>query len=444
MARGLQGVMLRSFGARDHTATVIETISIAPHFVRVRMVSPTLFQDAEVEPAAWLRFWFPDPNGSNTEFQRAYTISEADPAAGRFAVDVVLHDPAGPASSWARTVKPGATIAVMSLMGSSRFDVPEEQPAGYLLIGDSASIPGMNGIIETVPNDVPIEMYLEQHDDNDTLIPLAKHPRLRVRWVMRRDEKSLAEAIENRDWSDWYAWATPEAAALKCVRVRLRDEFGFPKSEIHAQAYWNAGRAMGTHRATEPAATEPEVGAAPQPESAVPAPARGSWRAQAASRLLAPLKLPLVLSGVLAALVTLAQLAPFVLLVELSRLLVSGARAPVVHGRVRRGGVAGDRGLAGSRPHAVAARDRCPLRQGVALAAAEQAVPVAAGLVHQPRVRIDQKNWSPTTRWRCTTWSPMPFRTRSPRLSPRWGCWSICSSWTGEWRWSCSGRFWST
>lgn len=81
MARGLQGVMLRSFGARDHTATVIETISIAPHFVRVRMVSPTLFQDAEVEPAAWLRFWFPDPNGSNTEFQRAYTISEADPAA---------------------------------------------------------------------------------------------------------------------------------------------------------------------------------------------------------------------------------------------------------------------------------------------------------------------------------------------------------------------------
>lgn len=391
MARGLQGVMLRSFGARDHTATVIETISIAPHFVRVRMVSPTLFQDAEAEPAAWLRFWFPDPNGSNTEFQRAYTISEADPAAGRFAVDVVLHDPAGPASSWARTVKPGATIAVMSLMGSSRFDVPEEQPAGYLLIGDSASIPGMNGIIETVPNDVPIEMYLEQHDDNDTLIPLAKHPRLRVRWVMRRDEKSLAEAIENRDWSDWYAWATPEAAALKCVRVRLRDEFGFPKSEIHAQAYWNAGRAMGTHRATEPAATEPEVGAAPQPESAVPAPARGSWRAQAASRLLAPLKLPLVLSGVLAALVTLAQLAPFVLLVELSRLLVSGAGAH----RLFTVGFAAvgcwGPGLAGSRPHAVAARDRCPLRQGVALAAAEQAVPVAAGLVHQPRVRIDQK-----------------------------------------------------
>ena len=263
MARGWQGVILRTFGARDHTATVIETVRIAPHFVRVRMVSQTLFEDVKAEPAAWLRFWFPDPNGSKTEFQRAYTISEADVPAGRFAVDIVLHNPAGPASLWARTVEPGRTIAVMSLMGSSRFDVPDQQPAGYLLIGDSASIPGMNGIVAIAPDDVPIEMYLEQHDDKDTLIPLVKHPRLRVHWVARRDEKSLAEAIESRDWSDWYVWATPEAATLKHVRRRLRDEFGFLKSAIHAQAYWSAGRAMGIRRGDEPDAT---VAAAPLPD----------------------------------------------------------------------------------------------------------------------------------------------------------------------------------
>jgi ATP-binding cassette subfamily B protein IrtA len=95
-------------------------------------------------------------------------------------------------------------------------------------------------------------MYLEQHYGDDTLIPLAKHPRLRVHWVARRDEKSLAEAIESLDWSNWYVWATPEAATLKHVRKRLRDEFGFPKSAVHAQAYWSAGRAMGTRRGDEP------------------------------------------------------------------------------------------------------------------------------------------------------------------------------------------------
>ena len=335
MARGFQGAMLRGFGARDHTATVIETVSIAPHFVRIRMESPTLFQDAQAEPAAWLRFWFPDPEGSTTEFQRAYTISEADVPAGRFAVDVVLHDPAGPASLWARTVEPGATIAVMSLMGSSRFDTPDEQPAGYLLVGDSASIPGINGIIGVVPDDVPIEVYLEQHDDNDRQIPIAAHPRLRLHWVSRRDEKSLAAAIETRDWSDWYAWATPEATTLKHVRTRLRDDFGFPKSEIHAQAYWSAGRAMGIRRgdkeatvagdtvalSADPVTAEPEVVVVQDEQPA----AKGSWRAQAAGRLLAPLRSALIASGVLQAIITLVQLAPFLLLVELARLLVSGA-----------------------------------------------------------------------------------------------------------------------
>ncbi|CAJ1496220.1 ATP-binding cassette domain-containing protein [[Mycobacterium] kokjensenii] len=329
MARGLQGAILRGFGARDHTVTVLEVSRITPHCIRVWMHSSTLFTEATVEPCAWLRFWFPDPDGSDTEFQRAYTIAEGDADTGRFAIDMMLHEPAGPATRWAQTVEPGATIAAVSLMGSSRFDAPDDdaQPAGYLLLGDSASIPGINGIIGTVAPDIPIELYLEQHHDDDLLIPLREHPRLRVHWVPRRDATSLAAAIESRDWSDWYAWATPEAATLKAVRGRLRDEFGFPKSEIHAQAYWTAGRAMGTQRDTSESASTPP----PADTSATDVPGernvnvKGEWRAQAAGRLLGELRIPLIVSGVLQALITLLQLAPFVLLVELARLLVSGA-----------------------------------------------------------------------------------------------------------------------
>ncbi|ODR11488.1 iron ABC transporter permease [Mycolicibacillus koreensis] len=340
MARGLQGMVLRGFGARDHLATVVETVPIAPHFVRIRMVSPTVFDDAVVEPAAWLRFWFPDPDGSSTEHQRAYTLTEADPETGAFAVDVLLHEPAGPASRWARTVQPGATITATPLMGSLRFSVPDEPPAGYLLIGDAASIPGINGIIATVAVDVPIELYLEEHDPRDREIPLTDHPRLRVHWVARRGVDSLAAAIENRDWSNWYAWATPESGSLKQVRARLRDGFGFPKSEVHAQAYWKAGRAMGTIRDTDiPGDTggDTSTPVAPPPAEPVTADAAGQvtaeaagqatagrWQAQAAGRLLGPLRTPLVVSGLLQAVITLVQLAPFVLLVELSRRLLAG------------------------------------------------------------------------------------------------------------------------
>ncbi|BBZ04363.1 iron import ATP-binding/permease protein IrtA [Mycolicibacterium chitae] len=337
MARGFQGVMMKGFGARDHQATVVETFLLAPRFLRVRMVSPTLFEDAVVEPTSWLRFWFPDPEGSDTEFQRGYTLSEADPETGRFAIDVVLHEPAGPATTWARAATAGDTVPVI-VLGSRGFTVPEapeDQPAGYLLIGDPASIPAINGIIEAVPAELPIEAYLEYHDDDDRQIPLAEHPRLRVQWVQRRDTNSLAAAIETRDWSNWYAWVTPEAGSLKVLRTRLRDEFGFPKSEMHPQAYWTEGRAMGSKRGDEktaPAPARPAAETAPAPEpkpAAAPAAAarQGSWRAQGAGRLLAPLKTPLIVSGVLQAIITLIQLAPFVLLVELARLLLIGAES---------------------------------------------------------------------------------------------------------------------
>ncbi|BBZ33517.1 ABC transporter ATP-binding protein/permease [Mycolicibacterium confluentis] len=331
MARGFQGVMLRGFGGRDHEATVIETVELAPHFLRVRMVSPTVFHDAVAEPTAWLRFWFPDPEGSDTEFQRAYTLSEADPDTGHFAIDVVLHEPSGPASTWVRSAKPGDSIPVVSLgsRGFSVADDPDGRPAGYLLIGDSASIPAIRGIIGAVPDDLPIECYLEQHDENDQLIPLAEHPRLRVHWVPRDGVTSFAAAVESRDWSNWYAWMGPEAGSLKHLRTRLRDEFGFPKSEMHPQAYWTEGRAMGSRRGDEAPDTETAPTPAPTPEApeapAAKSPAQGSWRAQGAGRLLAPLKTPLIISGVLQTLITLVQLAPFVLLVELSRLLLTGA-----------------------------------------------------------------------------------------------------------------------
>lgn len=189
--RGIQGALLRGLGARDHEATVTGSQLLAPGFLRVWFTSATLFDQVEAVPTAWLRFWFPDPEGKDVEHQRAYTISEADEDAGVFAVDFVLHQPAGPASSWAQTAEPGATLALTSL-GSSKFELPEELPAGYLLIGDSASIPALSGILRTIPAEVPIELYLEQHRGDDLLIPLPDHPRLRTQWVPRRGAASLA------------------------------------------------------------------------------------------------------------------------------------------------------------------------------------------------------------------------------------------------------------
>ncbi len=316
--RGFGGAVMHALGARDHEVVVTGTEWITEHFVRVHLTSETLFDELEPGPTTWVRFWFPDPEDPQVEHQRAYTISTYEAASGRFSVDMVVHEPTGPASHWAQHVAPGARVAVMS-MGSRVFEVPEDPPAGYLVLGDPASTPAINAILETVPDEVPVELYLEEHVTQDRDIPLADHPRLRLHRIPRQGAGSLAAALEGRDWSDWSVWAGTEAGSLKALRSRLREDFGFPKSEIKAQAYWSQGRAFGRRRGGEEENAEV---ADPAPAPASP---KGSWRADGGRRLLAPLTRRLVVAGLLQGVVTLLQLAPFVLLVELARLLLAGA-----------------------------------------------------------------------------------------------------------------------
>ncbi|MGV9860035.1 ATP-binding cassette domain-containing protein [Gordonia sp. NPDC003425] len=380
MSRGFSGAMMRAFGARDHSATVTGTESVTSHCIRVRFHSDTLFDEVVAGPTTWVRGWFPHDDGK--ESQRGYTFSECDPDARTFAIDFVLHQPAGPASSWATQAQPGQTLS-MVYMSSMALDIPTvDGPAGYLLIGDSASIPAINSIIPAVPAQTPIELYLEEHEPADRELPLATHPRLRVHWVHRADAASLATALEARDWSDWYAWAGPESNSLKEIRKRFK-EFGFPRAETHVQAYWAQGKAMGKERApnspaepvpslvepvettpplaeppsspaepvpplvepvettpppaepvpslvepvetTPPPAEPPSSPAEPVPPLVEPVETTSRWRSAAAGRLLAPLKGTLIVAGILQAVVTLVQLAPYVLLVELARRLLAGA-----------------------------------------------------------------------------------------------------------------------
>ncbi|MDO5726729.1 MAG: ATP-binding cassette domain-containing protein [Bowdeniella nasicola] len=331
--RGFQGAMMKMFGADDHRITVVGTEDITPDFRRIWCTSATLFAELESGPTAWVRLWLPDKDGADSEHQRGYTIAKRD--GERFAIDFVLHEPAGPASAWARRAKVGDEITAMA-MATTKFTPPELDPAGYLLIGDAASIPAINTIIESVDERIPIELYLEFQHDSEHDIPLADHPRVHVHRVARTGPHSLVEAIERRDWSNWFAWVCPESASLKALRPFLRDECGFPKTNLYQQAYWIGGKAMGKSRTPQADKQAEATASSTNTEAETPARAarsgqdkapKGTWRTAAASRLLAPMKGVFLIAGILQALITIIQLIPWILAVELARRMFAGAPA---------------------------------------------------------------------------------------------------------------------
>ncbi|MFB4290343.1 ABC transporter ATP-binding protein/permease [Nonomuraea sp. ATR24] len=344
-SRGYAGAMMKTFGAVEHTLTVAAVDDVTPHYRRITFDAPTLFDGQPIEPASWVRLWVPDPRRPGREHQRGYTLLDPDPETRRVSIEFLIHEPAGPASAWAAQAGTGDTVQV-TRWASGHFAPPDPAPDGYLLVGDAASLPGINAILAALPDTAEVRVHLERHHEHDTLIPVTPHPRATVTWLPATgDPAALADAIEERDWSNWYAWVTAESAATKHVRARLKD-LGFPRGDVKARAYWIRGQAMGTgrdhtpgeetpttgttrnHPATPTAAGAPAGASAGRAGSGGSAAASAGWRSRAGARLLAPLRGRLLLAGAFQAVVSLVQLAPYLLLVELCRrLLTAGPQA---------------------------------------------------------------------------------------------------------------------
>lgn len=314
MGKGIQGAVLKGLGAREHVLTVTGREYRADHFVRVFLHSETLLAPGGEAPGNWVRAWFPDPGGGAKQFQRGYTLVEADPGTGEFAIDFAIHHPIGPAAYWATTCEPGDQIVAMRF-GEEPFELLDPAPAGYLFLGDLASYPAIHALASSIPPEHPVVVYLEQHDERDTALPLPEGPNIEARWVEELpDGQGLAQAISGRDWTGWYAWVTAESLATRRARTPLEREFGLNRATLHAHAYWVRGRAMGKSRVLEQAAREQE----PQPTVAPTA-------APAPVRVLAPARGALVVGGLAQALLAVVQIVPFILFAEVARLFLRGA-----------------------------------------------------------------------------------------------------------------------
>ena len=176
--RGIAGTVLKLLRANDYTLTVTSRQEISAHYLRLSFDAGGMLDDRALHPTMWIRMWFAD---GDTLHQRGYTLVDPDPTAGTVDIEFALHD--GVAANWARDAKPGDTVDVTVL--GSNFALPEPQPAGYIIVGDTASLPAINSLLDAI-GDTPSWVFLEASHEDDKQLPVGGRA-ADVEWVNRKN-----------------------------------------------------------------------------------------------------------------------------------------------------------------------------------------------------------------------------------------------------------------
>ncbi|KOG31625.1 siderophore-interacting protein [Streptomyces resistomycificus] len=232
---GWEGAVLRLLRAKDFVFTVTGGEDVTEDYRRVHLTDGGMLAATGVHPTMWVRLWF---DNAGRPHQRAYTLVDPDPAAGTFTLEFALHE--GRASDWARTAKPGDTIE--ATVHGTDFQQPTPDPSHVFAIGDPASLPALNSLLDALAP-APATVWFESTDDG---LPFRTDPaRHDVRPVPRRDSGAHLVAEVKAALPDLleacpepYVWIACDTATTRTLAAYVRKELGLPRQRIHALGYW--------------------------------------------------------------------------------------------------------------------------------------------------------------------------------------------------------------
>ncbi|MEV6951636.1 siderophore-interacting protein [Streptomyces sp. NPDC051183] len=239
VVKGWEGVVLKLMRGKDFTFTVTGAEQVTEHYRRVHLSDGGLLAAAgeSLHPTMWVRLWFA---GDGKPHQRAYTLVDPDPAAGTFSIEFALHD--GVASDWARGARAGDTVEA-TVQGTG-FESPEPAPARLLVVGDPASLPAINSLLDAHP-DTPATIWFETQHASDAELPVRLDPeRHEIRRVVRGGDVSLSERVRAElpglvdDPASAYVWLACDTVTTRALTAYLRKDLALPKARVNALGYW--------------------------------------------------------------------------------------------------------------------------------------------------------------------------------------------------------------
>jgi NADPH-dependent ferric siderophore reductase len=245
------------FPRRAGTATLVARRPLTPRMIRVTLRSEAfgatwpIEQPGEIITLLFLppgeeivlpRAGWVFPEGAPEQEWRNYTVRRHDSQTGEIDVDVVLHEPRGPACTWAEAAPIGADVG----FAGPRVDyAPREGASWLLLCGDETALPAIAAILDQPPATAgPVLAVIEVADEAEEHA-LGTPSGADIRWVHRDGADAattthLADALRALPLPDGVgqAWGAAESTVARSVREVLRDERGMERKLVSAKGYW--------------------------------------------------------------------------------------------------------------------------------------------------------------------------------------------------------------
>ena len=228
----------------EWTLSVVESFDVTPRMRRVVFTADNL-HDFDYKPGQALVMQMPLGDGETG--RRDYTIRSLDKAAGRLAIDFVLHG-STPAPSWARGAKAGDVIVARGPRGHTVFNLSADW---HLLCGDETCIPAIAHILEEMPADVRAFALIEVSGAVDEQTIKAP-PGATLEWIHRPDGahagpgSTMLDRIARFEFPEGagHAYLIGETSNVRAQRRHLIER-GFTRDRISSEGYWRPGRIGG-------------------------------------------------------------------------------------------------------------------------------------------------------------------------------------------------------
>jgi NADPH-dependent ferric siderophore reductase len=278
MAEALaSGKAVRPTDVRVQHLRVVRTERVSSSFVRVTLGSAgdSSFEFTPVGYDQWLRLFLPTaecefaelPHGDAEGWYsrwlgmpegtrpciRNYTVRDSRETAAGWEIDVdfVVHRSPlsgqieGVGANWALNARPGDPLGMLD---QGRIFAPEDANGHVVIASDESGLPGVEGILRSLPADTRATVVLEVPHADD-IRPLLSAAQVDIEWVVREhiDAHALAGTLALTRLHNLsldvrgYVYAVGEASFVLAARKRAQLA-GLPKAAIDFCAYWRPAR----------------------------------------------------------------------------------------------------------------------------------------------------------------------------------------------------------